>query len=202
MSSCVEPASERCAPRPSPLSTICRRRCASSRSGGRPKSPASPRSPASAGLTLALLTWSVSDPSLNHATSARIHNLLGAPGAIAADLVMQFIGLASAALLVPPAFWGWSLLTQRRLERPRLKAGLYLARRDRGGGAGVPASRARKLAAADRSRRRRRRRGTHDPAPHSSGLAMGDDRARRRSSPPSPSSGSPPPRAPAARRAA
>jgi S-DNA-T family DNA segregation ATPase FtsK/SpoIIIE len=79
-----------------------------------------------AGLTLALLTWSVSDPSLNHATSARIHNLLGAPGAIAADLVMQFIGLASAAFLVPPAFWGWSLLTRRRLERPRLKAGLFL----------------------------------------------------------------------------
>src|SRR5579872_522591 len=79
-----------------------------------------------AGLTLALLTWSVSDPSLNHATSARVHNLLGAPGAIAADLVMQFIGLASAALLAPPAFWGWALITQRRLERPRLKVALYL----------------------------------------------------------------------------
>ena len=78
-----------------------------------------------ASLTLALLTWSVSDPSLNHATNAHIHNLLGAPGAIAADLVMQFIGLASAALLAPPAFWGWSLVTQRRLERPRLKVGLY-----------------------------------------------------------------------------
>ena len=80
-----------------------------------------------ASLTLALLTWSVSDPSLNHATNARIHNLLGAPGAIAADLVMQFIGLASAALLAPPAFWGWSLLTQRRLDRPRLKVALYLS---------------------------------------------------------------------------
>src|ERR1700721_1349423 len=68
-------------------------------------------------LTPALLTWSVSDPSLNHATNARIHNLLGAPGAIAADLVMQFIGLASVTLLIPPAFWGWSLLTARRLER-------------------------------------------------------------------------------------
>ncbi len=78
-----------------------------------------------ASLTLALLTWSVSDPSLNHATNARIHNLLGAPGAIAADLAMQFIGLASAALLAPPAFWGWSLVTQRRLERPRLKVSLY-----------------------------------------------------------------------------
>ncbi len=80
-----------------------------------------------AGLCLALLTWSVSDPSLNHATNARIHNLLGAPGAIAADLVMQFIGLASVALLTPPAFWGWRLLTDRRLERPRLKIALYLA---------------------------------------------------------------------------
>ena len=79
-----------------------------------------------AGLTLALLTWSVSDPSLNHATNERVHNLLGAPGAIAADLVMQFIGLASAALLAPPAFWGWSLVTKRRLERPRLRVALYL----------------------------------------------------------------------------
>jgi DNA segregation ATPase FtsK/SpoIIIE, S-DNA-T family len=80
-----------------------------------------------AALTLALLTWSVSDPSLNHATSAHVHNFLGAPGAIVADLVMQFIGLASAALLAPPAFWGWALITQRRLERPRLKAALYLS---------------------------------------------------------------------------
>ncbi len=80
-----------------------------------------------ASLTLALLTWSVSDPSLNHATSTRVHNLLGAPGAIAADLVMQFIGLASATLLPPPAFWGWGLITQRRLARPRLKAALYLS---------------------------------------------------------------------------
>ncbi len=78
-----------------------------------------------ASLTLALATWSVSDPSLNHATNERVHNLLGAPGAIAADLVMQFIGLASVALLTPPAFWGWSLVADRRLERPRLKVGLY-----------------------------------------------------------------------------
>ena len=77
-------------------------------------------------LGLALLTWSVSDPSLNHATNARVHNLLGAPGAIAADLVMQFIGLASMALLTAPAFWGWRLVTERRLERPWLKVVLYL----------------------------------------------------------------------------
>ncbi len=78
-------------------------------------------------LSVALLTWSVSDPSLNHATNARVHNLLGASGAIAADLIMQFIGLAAAALLIGPAFWGWRLLTQRRLERPWLKVVLYLS---------------------------------------------------------------------------
>ena len=59
-----------------------------------------------ASLALALLTWSVSDPSLNHATNARVHNLLGAPGAIAADLVMQFIGLASRRLAGAARFLG------------------------------------------------------------------------------------------------
>ncbi len=80
-----------------------------------------------AGLGLALLTWSVADPSLNHATNAPVHNLLGAPGAIAADFAMQLLGLACIALLAPPAFWGWKLLTERRLENLRLKVGLYLA---------------------------------------------------------------------------
>ena len=78
------------------------------------------------GLSGALLTWTVSDPSLNHATNVPVRNLLGAPGAIASDIVMQLLGLACIAALAPPAFWGWRLLTQRRLERPRLKAVLYL----------------------------------------------------------------------------
>ena len=78
------------------------------------------------GLGLALLTWSVADPSLNHATNAPVHNLLGRPGAIAADIIMQMLGLACIAALAPPAFWGWRLLTERRLERPGLKAGLYV----------------------------------------------------------------------------
>ena len=77
-------------------------------------------------LGLALLTWSVADPSLNHATNAPVHNLLGVPGAIAADMVMQMLGLGCVAVLAPPAFWGWRLLTARRLQHPRLKIGLYL----------------------------------------------------------------------------
>jgi DNA segregation ATPase FtsK/SpoIIIE, S-DNA-T family len=68
-------------------------------------------------LALALLTWSVQDPSLNHATDRPVHNLLGVPGAITADLIMQMLGLAALALLVPLAILGWRLVTARRLDR-------------------------------------------------------------------------------------
>ncbi|HEY1943247.1 MAG TPA: DNA translocase FtsK [Roseiarcus sp.] len=74
----------------------------------------------------ALLTWSVADPSLNHATSTPIHNLLGRPGAIFADIAMQFFGLACAVALIAPAFWGWRLVSHKRLERVRNKLILWL----------------------------------------------------------------------------
>ncbi len=41
----------------------------------------------------ALMTWSVQDPSLSHATSRAIRNVVGYPGAIGADLLMQILGL-------------------------------------------------------------------------------------------------------------
>src|ERR1051326_687303 len=80
-----------------------------------------------AAAALALASWSVQDPSLSHATSAPVRNLLGVPGAIAADLMMQLIGLASIALLLPVAGWGWRLLTHRSLDRERLRLVLWLA---------------------------------------------------------------------------
>ncbi|MDB5651468.1 MAG: translocase FtsK, partial [Hyphomicrobiales bacterium] len=40
--------------------------------------------------------------------------------------VMQMVGLAAVALLVPLACWGWRLVTARRLERPRLRVMLWL----------------------------------------------------------------------------
>jgi S-DNA-T family DNA segregation ATPase FtsK/SpoIIIE len=76
-------------------------------------------------MSLALLTWSVEDPSLNHATSTAIHNLMGAPGAIAADIAMQAMGVSCVVALTPPAFWGWRLMTRRRLERARLRLVLW-----------------------------------------------------------------------------
>jgi DNA segregation ATPase FtsK/SpoIIIE, S-DNA-T family len=75
---------------------------------------------------LALATWSVRDPSLSHATDAPVHNLLGRPGAIAADLLMQLFGLGSLALLLPIAVWGYRLLGHRALSRERLRVVLWL----------------------------------------------------------------------------
>jgi DNA segregation ATPase FtsK/SpoIIIE, S-DNA-T family len=75
---------------------------------------------------LALATWSVQDPSLSHATNAPVHNLLGLPGAIAADLLMQLFGLGALALLLPIAIWGYRLLGHRPLSRERLRMMLWL----------------------------------------------------------------------------
>jgi S-DNA-T family DNA segregation ATPase FtsK/SpoIIIE len=74
----------------------------------------------------ALLTWSVADPSLNHAASTPIRNLLGRPGAVLADIAMQFLGLACVVALIPPAHWGWRLTTEKRLDRVRSKLVLWL----------------------------------------------------------------------------
>jgi DNA segregation ATPase FtsK/SpoIIIE, S-DNA-T family len=82
---------------------------------------------AAAGIALALASWSVDDPSFNHAASGPARNLLAAPGAIAADLMMQLFGLSSIAFLAPPSLWGWRLITVRRLERVRARLLLCLA---------------------------------------------------------------------------
>jgi DNA segregation ATPase FtsK/SpoIIIE, S-DNA-T family len=75
---------------------------------------------------LVLATWSVDDPSLSHATDSPVHNLLGRPGAIAADLMMQLLGLGSLALLLPIAVWGYRLLGHRPLRHERLRVLLWL----------------------------------------------------------------------------
>src|ERR1700744_1185165 len=62
----------------------------------------------------ALMTWSGQDPSLSHATSRAIRNVVGYPGAIGANVVLQIIGLgggvgdplvrAPAVIFGPPGF--------------------------------------------------------------------------------------------------
>ncbi|MCP9627617.1 DNA translocase FtsK [Rhodopseudomonas palustris] len=74
-----------------------------------------------AAAAAALATWSVQDPSLSHATSRTIHNLMGYPGAIGADLSMQILGLGAIGLLMPVATWGWRMINHRPFDRRALR---------------------------------------------------------------------------------
>src|ERR671921_711174 len=74
----------------------------------------------------ALMTWSVQDPSLSHATSRPIRNVVGHPGAIGADLLMQILGLGSIMLILPVAVWGWRMLTHRPFDRHALRIACWI----------------------------------------------------------------------------
>jgi S-DNA-T family DNA segregation ATPase FtsK/SpoIIIE len=74
----------------------------------------------------ALMTWSVQDPSLSHATSRAIRNVVGYPGAIGADLLMQILGLGAIMLILPIAVWGWRMLTHRGFDREALRFGCWI----------------------------------------------------------------------------
>jgi S-DNA-T family DNA segregation ATPase FtsK/SpoIIIE len=77
-------------------------------------------------VAAALMTWSVQDPSLSHATSRATRNIVGYPGAIGADLLMQILGLGAVMLMLPIAVWGWRLLTHRNFDREALRLGCLI----------------------------------------------------------------------------
>ena len=74
----------------------------------------------------ALMTWSVQDPSFSHATSRPIRNLVGYPGAIGADLLVQLLGLGAIMLILPIGVWGWRMLTHRAFDRQALRLGCWI----------------------------------------------------------------------------
>ena len=74
----------------------------------------------------ALMTWSVQDPSLSHATSRAIRNIVGYPGAIGADLLMQILGLGAVMLILPVAVWGWRMLTHRSFDREAIRIACWI----------------------------------------------------------------------------
>src|SRR4051795_11336270 len=77
-------------------------------------------------VAAALMTWSVQDPSLSHATSRAIRNVVGYPGAIGADLLMQILGLGAIMLILPVAVWGWRMLTHRPFDREALRIASWI----------------------------------------------------------------------------
>ncbi|WP_375625209.1 DNA translocase FtsK 4TM domain-containing protein [Bartonella sp. MU37NMGALS] len=73
----------------------------------------------------ALATWNVEDPSLTHASTNEVTNLMGWMGAIFSDFIMQFFGLASLAVLLPPLFWSFLLLAQKNIYNLTLRFFLW-----------------------------------------------------------------------------
>jgi S-DNA-T family DNA segregation ATPase FtsK/SpoIIIE len=76
---------------------------------------------------LAMATFDPSDPSFNTAASGQTNNLLGYPGAVAADLALQTFGLASSVAVIAFLCWGLRLLRQQAVPRAAHRiAGLLL----------------------------------------------------------------------------
>jgi len=73
-----------------------------------------------------LATWNVDDPSFSHATDNSVVNAMGYPGAVFADLAMQFYGLSSVAALLPGIIWGCLLVSGRIPERKGRRALAWL----------------------------------------------------------------------------
>ena len=92
-------------------------------------------------LAFSLVSWSAGDPSLTFSTGGRVHNALGAAGAIVSDLLLQMLGFAAIPAVIAPLMWGIDLSVDERVGNFRTKAALYpisllaLA----GGLSGVPA---------------------------------------------------------------
>ncbi|MCR9123600.1 MAG: DNA translocase FtsK 4TM domain-containing protein [Phyllobacteriaceae bacterium] len=77
-------------------------------------------------IVLSLLGWNVADPSLSHATEAPVTNWMGYPGAVAADLAMQFFGLAALAALVPLVAWAVALIRDQAPNRAGRRMAAWL----------------------------------------------------------------------------
>ena len=75
-------------------------------------------------LALALATYGPRDASLNVASGAPVGNWLGRPGAHAADLLLQGLGLASIAVVLLIACWAWRVASHRRVPWFGLRLGL------------------------------------------------------------------------------
>jgi S-DNA-T family DNA segregation ATPase FtsK/SpoIIIE len=78
-------------------------------------------------ILLALLSYNPLDPSLDTATARPATNLVGAAGAVTADLLLQSFGLAGALPGFALLAWGWRIATHRRLSLATRLANLLAA---------------------------------------------------------------------------
>ena len=79
-----------------------------------------------AALAVALASYHPEDAALNVATAGAPENWLGLPGAWAADLLLQTLGLASIAVVGLMACWAWRIASHRGLPWYGLRLALTL----------------------------------------------------------------------------
>lgn len=77
-------------------------------------------------VALSLATWSIADPSFNHAVDATPGNLLGYPGAVIADELMQLLGLGVLFVIAIPSAWAARLLGHQSVARPIRSVFLFI----------------------------------------------------------------------------
>ncbi len=79
-------------------------------------------------LLAALLSYNAHDPSFNTATKDAATNLAGPPGAVAADLLLQGLGLAGVLPALALLSWAWRMGSHRGMSAAPLRvAALLLA---------------------------------------------------------------------------
>ena len=77
-------------------------------------------------LGVALATWCAQDPSLNHSVATRPLNWLGTLGALAADFLMQPLGLAAIALILIPLSWAAKLFQHQLIPNWKMRIMFWL----------------------------------------------------------------------------
>ena len=74
----------------------------------------------------AMSTWNVTDPSWSYANGKPAANILGYPGAVFADIIMQTFGLASVFALLPVLALAIALMFNRRINRVPQRIGAWV----------------------------------------------------------------------------
>jgi len=77
-------------------------------------------------IALALVSWSVQDPSFNQAVNRPVSNLLGRPGAILSDIMIQVFGLGAMAWLAPLGILGFRLMSGKTIAPIKLRIFVWL----------------------------------------------------------------------------
>ncbi|MBC8129020.1 MAG: DNA translocase FtsK 4TM domain-containing protein, partial [Rhizobiaceae bacterium] len=78
-------------------------------------------------LSVALATWTVTDPSFSQSNHNPVANFAGPGGAVVSDILMQVFGLGAVLVAVLPTIWGVILAFGKPIDRIWRRAWFALA---------------------------------------------------------------------------